>query len=172
MRILRDLLFLGLFLSFFLSSLLAQNLILNPSFEQFKKCPKMLDDPKIRLGKEVKVIKGTPDLFHSCNAELAPQLNPLGRQIPADGETYVGMTLTSDSRNGECAQRDFIELQLKEPLVAGEKYLFSIKTSLADSSGYFTDQIGVHFYSRKWSKKQSVRSLLGKASISNLADTF
>jgi len=149
----------------------AQNLIQNPSFEEHKKCSKSFTKKQLKLKGGVMSTKGTPDYFHNCSKGFSPENNPFGIQQPYEGDAFCGLTITSDYID-ECANREYLQLKFIEPLKAGNKYLFSVKVSLADTSGYYTDQIGVHFYNESFSKKQSIRSFMGKASINNLADTF
>lgn len=160
-----------LFAGLTVSLLQSQNLIVNASFEEYKKCPRADKEKSLKLKEGVKGIKGSSHYFHSCSAGLNPQKNPYGSQKAADGEAYCGLLLTSFSPT-ECQQRSYIQMELSEPLEAGKKYVFSALLSLADKSGYYTDQFGVYFSNEKWKKKEALSSLLGKASYTNPLDSF
>lgn len=156
----------------FLSSLLlnAQNLILNGSFENFKRCPSSITTKHLKLKDGIKSI-GSADYFNGCSPNFNPEFNPFGRQVPFEGKGFCGLILTSDYPQ-ECDYREFIQLKLIEPLEKGKKYVFSMQVSLADSSGYYTDQIGVKFLQNKVDKKAGVKPFFGKSSINNPLDRF
>ncbi|MFT5665962.1 MAG: hypothetical protein ACI9DK_000137 [Vicingaceae bacterium] len=98
---------------------------MNPSFELNKHCPRGPNSKRLKLKNSVNSVKGTPDYFNFCNDDFNPANNPFGSQNPFEGQAYCGLVLTSDKQN-ECSEREFIELKLSVPLIAGNKYLFSI----------------------------------------------
>lgn len=148
-----------------------QNLVLNSSFEDFKKCPESISEKKLRLKGKIQSVKRTPDYFNTCSKTFSPRNNPMGYQAPYHGEAFCGLVLTYDFVN-ECSKREYLELKLKEPLIPGKKYLFSIQVSLADKSGYYTDQIGAIFNQKSIAKAKNINSLLQDPDINNPLNRF
>ena len=151
---------------------LAQNLVKNPSFELYKQCPKTLTQKKLKLKKQVKNVQGLPNYFNSCSNIFSGTKNPYGYQVPQDGDGFLGLILTSDYKNsGECRVREYVQLKLTEPLVAGYKYDFSMFVSLANNSGYATDQIGVVF-TKEDQYKKGIKKYIGHPDINNPLNNF
>jgi Secretion system C-terminal sorting domain len=140
-----------LFLLLFFSGLLcyadAQNLVPNPSFEDISDCS---------IGSYVGVLNnwywpfggGSADCFNSCSNDVSwsagvPQ-NIFGYENANAGEGYCGFgTYQMD----EAFVREFLRVQLQEPLAGGQGYCVSCYLSLADSSSYTSDLIQFHFSS-------------------------
>ena len=149
---------------------LGQNLVQNGDFEKYKKCPRDITGKKLYLKEEVTLIKGTPDYFNGCSPILNGATNPFGYQISQSGTGHMGLYLTSDYKN-ECDAREYIQLKLTESLIAGHKYDLSFYLSLANESGYSTDQVGVVFspYSLK---KVGISKYIGHPHLNNKENNF
>jgi len=159
--------FILLSLLFFLGTGYSQNLVKNHSFELYKKCPKTLTQKKLKLKKGVINVKGLPNYFNSCSDNLSGAKNPYGYQIPQDGDGFVGIISTSDYRNaGECQVREYVQMKLSKPLIAGYKYDVKFFASLANNSGYTTDQLGVVFTNDD-RYKHGINKFIGKPDINN-----
>lgn len=141
------------FLIFLTSSIWAQNMVINPSFEYMKNCPYTMNQLKFT---ESWFPFGTadpsPDLFHACdlNGQMGIPKNIFGIQKARSGDAYVGMItyLTTRSGNGwkvPANHREFIMVQLTKPLVAGNKYYAEMWVNLADFCEYSTSSIGMNF---------------------------
>jgi len=149
----------------------AQNLVLNYSFELYKKCPDNYTKRTLKLKDGVISIKGTPDYFNFCSSNFNATDNFFGYQKPYEGDAFCGLILTSDYPN-ECESREYLQLKFSEPLQAGYKYLVSIHVNLANNSGYYTDQIGLCFSRTDLSKKGSILNFMGKPDINNRHNNF
>jgi hypothetical protein len=132
-----------------------QNLVLNPSFEQYTTCPSNQDQVSYSTGWGNYAL--TPDYFNACAAFASQQSVPAnfwGSYQPAStGQAYCGFYTTYHvgSYCHNCSnQRDIIGRQLSSPMVIGTRYFASIKVSLAyngatSSANCATNNIGIKF---------------------------
>lgn len=124
-----------------------QNLVPNPSFEEYTNCPTAFGQATFATGWQS--FRSSPDYFNSCAnyaSGLSLPKNDPGYQIPANGNAYVGLIgFTSFSEN------DFeaIGIQLLNPLSIGVKYYVSMKVCLASKDPVWcnaaSDHIGISF---------------------------
>ena len=109
------------------------NLVYNPSFEEHSICPQRIDALGIMTEVDAwwQPTKGSSDYFHSCGGRecLTPR-NKMGNQVPHSGEAYCGIYCSKEN------YREYLQTELKEPLVAGRRYRVSYWVSLADKSPY------------------------------------
>jgi hypothetical protein len=69
---------------------IAQNLVVNPSFEEYTSCPTYLSQIDSVIGWEGIFI--SPDYFNACADDtMTVPFNPLGYQWPSDGLGYAGL---------------------------------------------------------------------------------
>jgi gliding motility-associated-like protein len=120
----------------------AQNLVPNPSFEEYWQCPQ--SDSNFDDVKEWYIASQSPEYFHSCSniLDMGVPLNAAGFQEAKDGEGYAGFFWFCDVGN---AEMELIQVQLKDKLEKGKLYCLSFYISLADSSEYGIDRIGAFF---------------------------
>ncbi len=138
----------------------AQNLVENPSFEQtingcagFPIAAEGMGDlinwDNISNNNPADTCS-TPDLFSTCNngivvpgfpPPVGVPTNALGYQCPRNGEKYGGI-ITYDPLG---SYREYLQGMLTSPLQAGQNYCVSFYISLADSTAFATNNIGVHF---------------------------
>lgn len=126
------------------TSIHAQNLVPNGSFEDKQYCPVGMNNASIRtLIGWTQATKGTPDHFDACNSNQAGvPTNFAGAQNALDGTGYAGMiTYTSTKRN----YREYLQAKLTRPLSGGEIICVEFWISSAEHSLYVTDAFGVHF---------------------------
>lgn len=119
-----------LLLFFFALTSMPQNLIADWSAEDVYQCPNSLGFVELFLN-DWTSLRGSPDYFHSC-CEL-PQLcwnNSLGYQQPQTGEGYMGAVTYFGNLPGT---REYLGVQLLEPLEIGESYFISFHASMAYS---------------------------------------
>ena len=144
----------------------AQNLVPNPSFEQYDTC-----------GYYVNVISGPfiPPIYHGLSSWFNPTMtspdynnicysisdsayhipkNIAGYQFPRTGHAYIDI----DVAYHNC---EYIEVKLLNSLLTGRKYCASFFVSLADSVNYAIDNIGIYFSD----------TLISMATINNLPFT-
>jgi hypothetical protein len=129
----------------------SQNLVPNPSFENYLECPfgtAELDNQVI----DWYSWQETPDFFHECSNELegfaGVPTNAIGFQFPISGSAYTGLysyTYTDPEI------REYIATPLSSPLVVGEQYYMMFFTSWYDGgleigSLCATNHIGLRFF--------------------------
>jgi gliding motility-associated-like protein len=143
----------------------AQNLVPNPSFEQYNNCPSTLVSmpysgnysffPTIQHW-TTPVRYTTPDFLHDCaqaSSGLKVPNTTFGYQLAKSGAAYGGIiafqgqytggTLTSD-------YREYLQTQLLQPMVAGRQYCVSFFVSPTISANFnynyvAVDEIGINF---------------------------
>ncbi|MCC6540992.1 MAG: OmpA family protein [Flavobacteriales bacterium] len=150
---------------------LSQELVLNGSFERHRTCPTRIGNRPARGVEHLKTVGGIPGYFHACGTTMGTPANWSGHQTPFDGEAYMGLVLTAHG-GGECAVREFVQLELAEPLENGGKYLLSFHVSLADRSGYMTDRIGACFSAEDRTRKPGLAASFGKPDVDNMLNHF
>ena len=128
----------ALFLTFSLSHLLTfnasgQNLVPNPSFEQFNPCPDQQDQVDRAIGWAN--FGDSPDYFNSCTftADFSVPSNWGGYQPAASGNAYCAFG-TYVSHLYAFDIRDIIGGQLSVPLTINTKYYVSFKVALSLSN--------------------------------------
>ncbi|MCC7331526.1 MAG: hypothetical protein IT232_02860, partial [Flavobacteriales bacterium] len=147
----------------FSANAVAQNLVMNPSFETYSSCPvgpselnKAANwvDPYISI---VGDTCSTSDLYNACNT-----LGSMGVDVPANilgtepartGNGYAGiiiyegMALMPNDCNsaGGSGWREYLEGELTTPLTAGQQYCVSFWVSLADNVKWASNNFAVHF---------------------------
>ena len=128
----------------------SQNLVMNPSFEEYWNCPtqvanardcKYVFDPQCI--QEPFPCVSTSDYFNKCapinNAANIPYAFS-GYQHPRNGDGFLGF-LSFDTSG----YREYVQIKLNTSLSAGSKYPFSFFVNLANESHMATDAIGVKF---------------------------
>jgi OmpA-OmpF porin, OOP family len=136
----------------FLIDATAQNLVPNPSFEDYTECPELQGGLNLvdHWYKSI-IIPGnedyenpSPDYFHECaSGELfgVPE-NIFGTLNAYQGQAYAGAITYSTSFPN---YREVIGVELTEPLVQGVTYNLSMRVSLAlgTTSGWATNKLGM-----------------------------
>ena len=124
----------------------AQNLVPNPGMETFVACPTATNYYVDRASNWLQLTGhgGTADYFNSCGAAQHDWTNFSDNNavVPHGGNAYIGMGTYDD-----LAQREYAEIQLTAPLVAGETYEVSawVYGARGDfASNVYTDQIGIY----------------------------
>lgn len=129
-----------------------QNLVPNPSFEQFTTCPD--NWAQIDRVDNWEGYKGSPDYFNSCGAvdSFSTPQNFMGNQVPYSGNSYAGLILYE--KGGE-ALNEMIGAQLIQPLIIGVKYYVSLRVVLKYNNAFGIccgqDKIGVRFSNQSYS---------------------
>ncbi|MBK8366494.1 MAG: T9SS type A sorting domain-containing protein [Bacteroidetes bacterium] len=128
-----------------------QNLVPNPSFEQFDTCPDF--DGQISRATGWYSAENTPDYFNNCavgyNWCTVPS-NYFGYRTPASGDGYAGFIARW---GGSDNSREALEIQLLTPLQTGTKYYASFKVSLGGigSSNCGINKLGILFSNTAYS---------------------
>ncbi len=119
----------------------AQNLVLNPSFEEYEICPNM-PNPYLEVHIANWDITISADYFNTCsdNPVLSPPDIVYGYQMPKDGEAYAGIFFVRPEQEGCC---EYLIGRLSEPLEKDSFYRVRIYISFAEQSSYACDCIQV-----------------------------
>lgn len=109
----------------------AQNLVPNPSFEQYDTCPNNLTQISRAIGWSSYSI--TPDYFNSCAPDtealsFSVPSNYFGFQYARSGNGYAGI-VTFDQYSAN--EREYIGIHLNQSLTVGAKYFASFYVSRA-----------------------------------------
>lgn len=152
-----SLLILGLFL-FVLTAetCMAQNLVPNPSFEEYITCPPSAGGLAIQSPPYESLIQDwysmnlTPDYMHECagpGASNYPQDNAWGSQEPFQGEAYVAIL----TKSGFANEREYLAVELSSSLVIGQEYYVSFYASDNDGgeieqTDCATNNIGLNLF--------------------------
>lgn len=120
----------------------SQNLVPNPGFEEFTKCPGSFSANKaeFRLPGWLSPTSGTPDHFHACSmGEADVPFNWAGNSNAHSGKAYAGVYVWNERNN----YREYLQGELAEPLKAGEKYVLEFYFKLANNSVYAINRFGL-----------------------------
>ncbi len=117
-----------------------QNLVKNPSFEQYVTCPERLGLFDTNVAFWSCPTSGTTDYFNACSTAMGTPENFKGRQ-PADfGDGYTGLYVYAPDD-----YREYLQVELSGPLQKGKKYQVSFYVSLAEKSDSAIKEFGVLF---------------------------
>jgi outer membrane protein OmpA-like peptidoglycan-associated protein len=118
----------------------SQNLVLNPSFENFINCPVKLGNLEQDVEDWNMPTLGSTDYFNGCSKAMGTPKNFNGQQ-PADfGVGYVGLYMFAPND-----YREYIEASLTSTLKKGERYTISFYVSLAERSDFAVKEFGIRF---------------------------
>ena len=118
----------------------AQNLVQNPSFEDYADCPVRLGNFDADVNHWSIPTGGSTDYFNACSAAMGTPDNFKGTQ-PADfGIGYSGLYVFAPND-----YREYIQAALTSTLVEGKKYQISFYVSLAERSEFAVKDFGVLF---------------------------
>ena len=127
------------------SSLFAQNLVVNPSFESHSACP--YDYCQISFADGWYTISGAPCYFNTCGINgFGVPVNKYGNHQASTGNGYAEFSIGGDYE----LRIDNLGGQLTSPLVVGQKYFVNFNICLAGSSSIVSDQMGIGFSKYKY----------------------
>ena len=143
---------------------LSTNLVFNPSFEDYRECPRKID----ALGKLTIVdawyqpTAGSADYYNICGSrDCGVPRNKLGIQDAHFGNGFCGIYCSKTD------YREYLQTEHKEPLRAGEMYRVSFYVSLSEYSSGAVATIGALFTTERIG--DTLRSVLMDKSIKQLA---
>ena len=144
------------FLLLFITSLTtSQNLVLNPSFEAFEKCPWNLGMFNGNVHYWSCPNQGSTDFFRHCGFSEISYENYNGEQKPFSGEAYAGMYCYATKD-----YREYVQGQLKEKLLKGEVYEIVFYISLAEKSSFSIKDMSFLFTEKRIGMSEKRASLL------------
>jgi len=125
----------------------AQNLVPNPSFEEYSYCPSDFNQGNLDIVKDwTQASKGTSDYFHACSKIVGVPQNSFGFQEAKEGKAYLGLiTFAPAKRN----YREYMQTKLTQALAPDQLYCVKFYISLADKSKFVTDGLGAYFSKNK-----------------------
>jgi len=131
---------------FLLGTLNGQNLVSNPSFENYSSCP----TSSSQLANATGCLNGSgsPDYLHTCSSSNFSTLpaNYWGTEAAATGNACVGALCYGSFSSSYLANtREYIYMPLTSPLVIGTSYSVSFKVNLADKSSHAINNLGIQF---------------------------
>ncbi|MFD2585984.1 OmpA family protein [Croceitalea marina] len=119
-------------------SVFAQNLVKNPSFEDYHECPNILGTFNEHVKSWSTPTAGTTDYFNTCSKVMSAPENFNGVQHPKDGEAYAGLYFYAPGD-----YREYIQVALKTKLRPDKEYQLSFYISLAEGSDFAVKDFGV-----------------------------
>ncbi len=132
-------------------SLFAQNLVPNPSFEEYNSCP----NDNAGAGLIYNTLDWfTPtcstDYFHSCsiNPLWSTPLNGFGFQVPKTGNAYAGFYPYTHNLQ-ELNQMEYLGVALLEAMKKDSFYTVSMHVSLCNDCRYACDCLSIWFTQNK-----------------------
>lgn len=126
----------------------SQNLVPNPSFEQYDTCPTGVStswDSQIeKCNSWYAPSAGTSDYFNACNSSGANvPFAVFGYQNSFDGNGMLGILITIGEQ--EIPYYEYVQAKLEQQLVSGKTYEFSFHVNLANGSDYAVGSVGAWF---------------------------
>lgn len=156
--------YLLVWLIFLSSPLRSQNLVPNPGFEEFEKCP---GDFTVKYREELvpgwyMPSKGTADYFNGCTKrQVGVPQNFMGYCLPKEGMAYAGIILLLEppkktvKSNQLINYREYLQTELKKPLEKNTNYEITFYYSVASYSTFAINRIGVYLSEKKISDKRT-----------------
>lgn len=114
------------------------NFVPNPDFEQHTQCPQNGEMSYLISWYDPTLV--TSDYYNLCASSCSnPMIGCYGIQQPRSGSGFIG--LIAYINNGSIA-REYVQIQLTEPLLAGVEYCISFYASLGDTCDYAVNNLG------------------------------
>jgi len=155
----------------FQTILFSQNLVKNPSFEEFKECPWYIGMFNNNVFYWSCPNHGSTDFFRACGNTKETFKNYNGMQSPLTGDAYAGIYCYAIDD-----YREYIQGELIETLTKDEVYTISFNLSLAEKSSFSIKNISVLFTGERIGYKIQNKSILNTPQninkFSNLTDKF
>ncbi len=120
-----------------------QNMVKNPSFEQYRKVPTDLGEWGM-VDYWSSPTEASPDYFHkrAAGKNVDVPYNKMGRCMARSGYAYTGIYAYA-SRYLKRNFREYVQLELKQPLLAGNTYCVKAHVFLAQSSNRAVGALGM-----------------------------
>jgi outer membrane protein OmpA-like peptidoglycan-associated protein len=150
-------------------STFCQNLVPNPGFEEFTKCPNGFNmyGQGLNIPNWYSPNTGTPDYFNECSPRLSKsKMNWAGICEEFSGFGYAGIISLMDRR----AYREYLSVELLNPLDSGVTYWLQFSFRLSSYSKVSSGNLGMVFTSKKV-KVNNDRVLLAKPALLAMPDS-
>lgn len=120
----------------------ADNMVYNPSFEEYRRCPQRIDALGVMTAVDAwwQPTAGSSDYFNTCGGrDCQVPRNKMGYQEAHSGAAYCGIYCSQEH------YREYLQTEFKAPLQAGHRYHVSFWVSLAEKSPHAIATIGALF---------------------------
>lgn len=133
-----------------------QNMVKNPSFEQYRKVPTDLGEWEM-LDYWSSPTEASPDYFHkrAGGKNVDVPYNKMGRCTPRSGHAYTGIYAYA-SRYLKRNFREYVQLELKQPLLSGNTYCVKAHVFLAQSSNRAVGALGMTASKIRYNQKDEL----------------
>ena len=122
-----------------------QNLILNPSFENYKYCPLNITNTGTLLEEVSLPTSSSGDYFNTCGSnDFAVPSNFKGSQKATDGSGYVGLYFYALND-----YREYIQLNTSKTLREKHPYKIALQVSLAETSSLALKNMSIILLNKK-----------------------
>ncbi|MCG2461868.1 OmpA family protein [Flavobacteriaceae bacterium F89] len=150
---------------FLLCSIFAwgQNLVRNPSFEDYNACPDNLGSFNSDLIYWSTPSLGSTDYFNACSSSMGIPDNFNGSQASKFGHGYAGMYLYAPGD-----YREYMQAELTQNLIKGARYTLSFYLCRAEKSDFSITDLGVVFSEEKIDL--SIKKELSKMQLSRIKE--
>ncbi|MGC9375457.1 MAG: hypothetical protein ACP5DQ_10515 [Bacteroidales bacterium] len=173
-------LFILLFVVSFSVNLFAQNLVPNPSFEEYDECPyDMTIYPQKKLIPHWYMPnRGTSDYFNGCtNLQVSVPANFIGNLWAYDGQAYAGIVLLELHVEDTVGQKDqdyreYLQAKLERPLIEDKYYRVTLHFAVATYSTYAVNHLGVYFSQKQIKNRRTFKTLEYKPQLVIPEDTI
>jgi len=122
----------------------AQNLVKNPSFEEYLECPNALGTFDAHVGHWSTPTQGSTDYFNTCSTVMSAPENFNGIQHPKSGEAYAGFYFYAPGD-----YREYVQAELIRTLQKDKTYQLEFYVSLAEGSDFAVKDFGVALSHKK-----------------------
>ena len=150
-----------------------QNLVPNPSFEEYSSCPGQTIGIQLANGWS-DANTGTADYYNSCYTtgfvNMDVPNNFIGSQTALSGVAYAGI-IAYEKSTTPLHYREYVQTELSSPLIGGTEYFVSFNLAHADSCCFTTDDIGV-FLSTTMINESNYLNINSNPQIANFEDNF
>jgi OmpA-OmpF porin, OOP family len=117
-----------------------QNLVPNPGFEEYFKCPQSINTNKTnpRIAPHWNSPSyGTPDLYNRCSKYQMGTQNITGVTNPFKGDGFAGLIIWEE----KSGYREYLQVGLTQALKGNQTYTISFRYKLSSYSKYCADRI-------------------------------
>lgn len=115
------------------------NMVYNPSFEEYSRCPQRIDALGVMTSVDAwwQPTAGSSDYFNACGGrECQVPRNKMGFQEARTGVAYCGIYCSQEH------YREYLQTELRQPLQPGRRYRVSFWVSLAEKSPFAVATLG------------------------------
>ena len=137
----------------------SQNLVKNPSFENFEDCPKELGNVTTDVQSWSRATEGTSDYFNECSSKMGVPENFNGTQTAAFGKGYAGMYLLAPNN-----YREYLQGELNQTLKKNKRYGVTFYLKIKEKSILAIQELGI-LLSEKRIDVQSTKVIGGESFI-------